>query len=62
MSRNFCPKCEKDIFQAIYDEEIHDFDNGHKFICPYCGAKLLVGMTWEYFVEEDEETNTLFTE
>ena len=49
----YCPKCDKDIFQAIYNEEIRDFDNDHKFECPYCGAKLLVSMVWEYHAEED---------
>lgn len=52
--RNICPKCEKDIYQELYEEFMEDLDF-HKvftFDCPHCGTILEVSMEWNFIVQE----------
>lgn len=55
--RNYCPECETDIFQELYDEFIDriDFNKEYDFECPACGCKLVVSMDWDFVVNEGSE-------
>jgi DNA-directed RNA polymerase subunit RPC12/RpoP len=49
-----CPKCDKDIFQQVYEDHWEDEDfRPRKFECPYCEAKLITTAEIEYYVEEE---------
>jgi uncharacterized protein with PIN domain len=53
----FCPKCDKDIENFLYELELGEknFFVAEKTECPECGAKLQVKLEASFYVEEDEE-------
>lgn len=51
-----CPVCDKDISDALYAEEIHDFEQDHEIECPECGSKILASMEWSFVVKAKEGT------
>jgi acetone carboxylase gamma subunit len=53
---SFCPKCDYDIDNFLYQLELEErnFFEYEKFECPECGAKLKVKLEASFYVEEDE--------
>lgn len=52
----FCPKCDEDISNFLYQLELEDknFIEFEKCECPKCSAKLLAKLEVSFYVEEDE--------
>lgn len=55
--REYCPKCDKDISQAVYEDWLEGrrgFMEYDDFECPHCNAKLSVTPDVTFYIEEIE--------
>lgn len=56
MCRSYCPKCDEDITNDLYEfwrDEI-DFGIRREYECPKCNAKLKTYLSLNYELEEDD--------